>query len=138
MGIGAGMGAYIKMQAQKQADFVEVVGMKLEANRQENDNQNDAVKRVSGWGAVVRRMVILIVILTAFGGLLYAAIADLPVSYMYKTEIKQHLFGLLETGGKLKTLTASGFVLPPYVSHLLSAVSGFLFGSGTAKVTSRG
>lgn len=137
MGVAAGMGAYIRMQAQKQADFMAVASIGMKAQKQNNDNQNDAAERVQGWGAVVRRIVILIVIVVSFGGLLWAAMTDTPVSFMHELPVKKHLFGLLSTGGTLETITASGFVLPPYVSHLLSAISGFLFGAGTAKVTTR-
>lgn len=135
MGAGALMGFYIRMQAQKQADFMAVAKLGIEVSKVENKNQNDASKRDGeGWGAITRRAVILMVIGVSFLGLIYSAVTDTPVSFMYETEIKSHLFGLFTTGGKLETIVANGFVIPPYVPHMISAVSGFLFGAGASKV----
>ena len=137
MGAAALMGAVIRMQAQSQANFMAVAELGMKAQDQNNDHQNDAAKRVQGWGATVRRIVILIVISVSFGGLIYCAITKTPVSFMHEIPTKTHLFGLFTSGGQLETIIADGFVIPPYVSHILSAISGFLFGAGTAKVTQR-
>ena len=134
MGAGAAMGAFVKMQAQKQADLVQVAKLGFEANRQQGDLTQEARQGLTGGGAWVRRIVILIIISVAFGGLIYAAVAKQPVSFMYVTEVKSHFLGLFETGGKLKTATAEGFVLPPYVAHQVSGIGGFLFGAGAAKI----
>ncbi|MAF43639.1 MAG: hypothetical protein CMI54_05665 [Parcubacteria group bacterium] len=137
MGAGAAMGYYIRMQAQKQADFMAVATLGIKAQKQNNEHQNDAAKRVSGWGAVTRRFVIIIVIGVAFLGLLLAMFGDYPVTVMHEMPVKSWLFGLIKTGGGIQTTTATGFVLPPYVPHMLSAISGFLFGAGAAKVTTK-
>jgi hypothetical protein len=134
-GISAGMGAIIKLKAQDQADRMETYRLGIESQKANDSSANQAAEREgSPWA---RHFISIFIIVCAFGGLIYAASQRIPVTHFYETEVKSHLFGLLSTGGKVKTHTAEGLALVPYVSHSVSAIIFFLFGSGAAKMSRR-
>lgn len=131
----AGLGALIKLKAQDQADRMETYRLGIESQRANDNSANQAAQREgSPWA---RHFVTIFVIVCAFGGLIYAASQNIPVSHFYETEIKGHLFGLFSTGGKTKVIEANGLALVPYVSHSVSAIVFFLFGAGAAKMSRR-
>jgi len=133
--ISGGMGAFIKLKAQEQANQMETFKLGLQSQRANDSSANQAAQREgSPWA---RHFVAIFVIICAFGGLILTATLDIPTTLFYETEVKKHLLGLIETGGKIKTITAEGLAIPPYVSHSVSAITFFLFGSGAAKMSSR-
>lgn len=133
--VAGGLGAIIKLMAQSQANFMEIAVQGIKQQQANDDSADKAAQREgSPWA---RHTVALFVILVAFGGLVLAAMSDTPVTVFYETEVKEHLFGLFRTGGKMKTMSATGFALPPYVSHSVSAIVFFLFGAGAAKMARR-
>ena len=105
-------------------------------SQQANDSSaNQAAEREgSPWA---RHFISIFIIICAFGGIIYAASQNIPVSHFYETEVKSHLFGLFNTGGKTKVVEAQGLALVPYVSHSVSAIIFFLFGAGAAKMSRR-
>jgi hypothetical protein len=131
----AGLGAAIKLMAQSQANKMEMYSLGMKSQRANDSSANQAAAREGNPWA--RHFVTIFVITCAFGGLIYAASQSIPVTHFYETEVKNHLFGLLSTGGKTKTIEANGLALVPYVSHSVSAIVFFLFGAGAAKMSSR-
>lgn len=132
--VAGGLGAVIKLVAQSQRNFMEVAVQGIKQSQENTDSADAAAKRDSPFA---RHFVAIFVIVVAFGGLIMAAYSDIPVTVFYETEVKEHLFGLFKTGGKMKAMTAEGFALPPYVSHSVSAIVFFLFGAGAAKMARR-
>ena len=130
--VGAGMGAYIRMKAQNQAMFMETMNGALQMNKEDNQNSNDAAQRSAPW---LRAIIGIIIAVVAFGGLLIAPWQEWTTTVMEHTSIKQ--FGPFKWGGKLKPVTAEGFVIPPYLPSSVGLLTGFLFGAAGANVMSR-
>ncbi len=130
-GIGAAMGAFITMKAQQHAMLMETLQGAIAVSKGDNNNQNDAAKRGSPW---LRAVIGIIIIVVSFGGLLLAMYGGYETTVMEKTPERSALFGLIEWGGKLKPVSAAGFVIPPYIPASVAAVVGFLFGAAAANV----
>ena len=128
--VSAGMGAYIKLKAQSIEAERERTSRLISVLSKKDSSADKAEKRGDSWS---RRFIVSVVITVAFLGLLVVAFSDINVSYLYETPVKEWLGGLITTGGKIKTITAPGFVLPPYVEHGVLAIIFFHFGAGAAK-----
>lgn len=102
----------------------------LAALGKHEESANNAAKRGSAFG---RRFAMVIVLLVAFGGLIYAAERDLGVSQIVNTEPFFNFFNMVKLGGGPKVVSADGLVFPDYVHQSVVAIIFFLFGSSAAK-----
>ena len=121
------LGWFGEQKKQQQADIHE----QLMAAK---DSANDAAKSMpSGIGAVLRMFVASIIILVAFGGLLYVSDSDKGVTQFFEKEPWLNLFGLIKLGGGVEAISATGFVLPDYVKYSVLSIVHFLFGMAAGK-----
>jgi len=131
--VSAIAGAYMRYKAQEQANMSSMVDLALKRTQGKDDSADSAAKRVTD--SFSRRFIVLCVVAVAFLGLVLASWSDgVSVSYLYEVPIKEYLFGLWTSGGGVETVTADGFVLPPYVSHSVISIIFFHFGVGAMKV----
>lgn len=91
-----------------------------------------AAQRNKGGASFLQRVVGILIVAIAFGGLVYAAQQRIDVTYLYETVTNKFLFW----GGKekIESVTATGFVIPPYVGYSALAVVNFLFGASVVKL----
>ena len=128
LGVGsAGIGALVQLMKQSAQDRHDIT-MQLMEKR--NTIANDAKKRGGEFG---RRFALITVLLVGFGGLIYAAHLNLPVSQIIETKPIFKLLGFLQIGGGPKVVEAQGFVIPEYVDESIISIIFFLFGSSAAK-----
>ena len=132
---GAILGAKLRMDAQRaqlETEKFNTLGRVASAMAGEsNKNQNDAGQRGSGSERFVFG---LIIILTAFGGLIWAMLSNREVLIEATRPVRRWVWGLWETGGQTEFVGGKGLVLPSYVEESVSAVVGFTFGVGAATV----
>ena len=129
-GIG---GFWMKMQAQKQADFVEIAKLGMERNKQSSELADSAAQRSSPF---LRKTVAWVVVLVCFGGLLWVAFhPDIPVSIVEPKAQKEFLWGLFRWGKTMEVTVAHGLVFPEWVKFSVISVVSFLFGTGAAKIS---
>lgn len=134
--IGSAVASFwMKHMALKRQDQKEIMLAAIHSKELNNKIANDANKR----GSPVFRMIIgITIVFVAFFGLFIAAFSsNIPVSYIYETNPHHSfLFGLIKWGGtKIKTITANGFVIAPYMTNSINVIIGFLFGSSFARNT---
>ncbi len=129
--ISSSLGAFITIQAQAQANYANTVEMSLEQQKGNDDSADKAAGRGDAWS---KHVIVGGIMLTGFVGLIIMAFADIPITYLYESPVKEHLLGLFKSGGKIEQVTSDGFLIPPYVSHSVSAIVFFHFGAGAAKV----
>jgi len=94
------------------------------------NSANAASKR---GGSTLRLLVAMIVMIVAFGGLIYAAYAKIPVTQFIEKEPWLNLFGLIKLGGGMTAETATGFVVPDYVKYSVISIVHFIFGMAAGK-----
>jgi len=123
-------GFLMKRAAENQANYAENFGLALKGLGAHTETANESVKR---GGPAIRRWILGLIFLVMFGGVLFAMFGEYTTSYMYLTEVKEHIFGLFHTGGKMKTIEAKGYVLTPENRRICIDAAFFLFGSGIAK-----
>jgi len=131
------LGWKLKMAAQDQANRAHETELRIMRNKQANESANEADNRGNGasGGAIARRWFIGLILLTGVGGFLLAMWGGYSVGVVHETPIKEHLFGLFTTGGKMKELvTVSDLIITPELKRITLDTSLFLFGSGVAKV----
>jgi len=98
------------------------------------DSADSAAKRMpSGVGAALRMLVASIIIIVAFGGLLYVSDSDKGVTQFFQKDPWLNLFGLVKIGGGMEAINATGFVLPDYVKYSVLSIVHFLFGMAAGK-----
>jgi len=128
MGVGgAVIGAAVQLKKQRDQDQHQ---MMMAALNLANKSANDAQQRGTSWG---RRFALIIILLVGFGGLIYAAMADIKVSQIVEQKPFFDLLGLIKLGGGQKIIEAEGFVIPEYVENSIVTIIFFLFGSSAAK-----
>jgi hypothetical protein len=123
---------WAKINAQRNADMVELVKARNSSRKNDSKLMDDAAKRSSPF---LRKTIGLIVISMAFGGLLLAPYIDVPVTLVQKVPQHSILWGLIKFGSGIKIISAEGLVYPPWVREAVMAIIGFVFGPGFAKVT---
>jgi len=133
LSLATGIGGFVmKMQAQKQADFISIVKLGMEKNQQSSDLADAAAKRSSPW---FRKTVGWFIIAVCFGGLLWVAFQpEIDVSIVEPKAQKEFLWGLFRWGKQMEVTTASGLVFPEWVKFSVISVVSFLFGTGAAKI----
>ena len=98
------------------------------------DSADSAAKRMpSGIGAALRMFVAAIIIIVAFGGLLYVSDSDKGVTQFFTKDPWLNLFGIIKVGGGMEAINATGFVLPDYVKYSVLSIVHFLFGMAAGK-----
>ncbi len=124
--VSAGLGALVQLKKQGDQDRHDLV---MAAVRGATIAADSAESRGSGW---MRGFALVIILAVGFGGLIYAAHAQIKVSQIVTVEpIIDFLF--LKIGGGEKVVQADGFVIPKYVEESIISVIFFLFGSSAAK-----
>ena len=129
--VSSSLGAAITILAQGQANYANTVELALQQQKGNDDSADRAAGRGDTWS---KHVIVGGVILTGFVGLILMAFFDIQTTYLFESPIKEHLLGLFKTGGKIESITSNGFLIPPYVSHSVSAIVFFHFGAGAAKV----
>jgi hypothetical protein len=128
-GIG---GFMMKMQAQRQADFVNLIKLGMEKNQQSSDLADAAAKRSNPF---LRKTIAWFVIAIVFGGILLVAFQpDIPVSIVEPKAQKELLWGLFKWGKTMEVTVAQGLVFPEWVKYTIITIISFLFGTGAAKI----
>jgi len=124
------LGWGLKYSAQKQADNVALIKLGMERAQNSSRMADAASKRSSPW---LRKLAATIVLLVAFGGILWVAFEPtIPVSIIHETGKKSFL-GIFKWGGNLKVLQADGFVIAEWFKFSVISIVMFLFGTGAAK-----
>jgi len=136
--ISLGSGAFAGMMANNQKLLLASLDHTMKANAQGNQNSNDAAQRNSSKASFLQRSVGLIIIGTAFLGLLAVALlygwVQIPVNYIYE-EAGSKFLGIFGSGkDKIKAMELTGFVIPPYVKYSVISVVNFLFGASVVKL----
>jgi hypothetical protein len=101
----------------------------MQALKGNTDGANAAESRGSGW---MRGFALVVILAVGFGGLIYAAWADIQVSQIVLRDPIFKFLGLSIGGGE-KVVEASGFVIPAYVENSIISIIFFLFGNSAAK-----
>lgn len=129
-----GIGGFLmKMQAQRQADYVSLIKLGMEKNQQASDLADAAAKRSNPF---LRKTIAWFVIIVCFGGLLWVAFhPDIPVSVIEPKPQKEFLWGLFKWGKTMEVTVAHGLVFPEWVKYSVITIISFLFGTGAAKIT---
>jgi len=130
LAVAAG-GFAMKMAAQSQANAADNHRMALERLGASSKAANEAQGRGGAW---IRRFIVVSVFATLFGGVfIFAWKGDIQTTYAYMTPVKDWLFGAIQTGGKMKTLSTDGFLMTPEMWRLAINICFFYFGAGVAK-----
>ena len=134
IGIVSGVGGFLmKQAAQRQADFVDLIKLGMEQNKQSSKLADAAAKRSSPF---VRKVVAFFVIAVVFGGALMVAFhPEIPVSIIEPKPQKSLLWGLFTWGKTMEVTTANGLVFAPWVKYSVISIIGFLFGTGASKIS---
>ena len=128
LGLGSGIvGAIVQLKKQSDQDRH---NMTMAALSLKNEVANDAESRGSAFG---RWFAIIIILSVGFGGLIYSAASDIPVTQIIEKEPFLDLLGLIKIGGGQGIVKAEGFVIPEYVENSIISIIFFLFGSTAAK-----
>jgi hypothetical protein len=122
---------YLANQQQMLVTSVEQMGKRIGHS---SDAADRAAKRGGENGPWIRRFIVVMIFSTLCGGAILAAFLTWETTYIYTTEVKDRLFGLFQTGGKVKTITAEGFVLTPEMRRVMVDIVFFYFGVSTAKL----
>jgi len=121
---------YMKYKAQAAADATAVLKMAIDKGKADSALADAAASRGSPW---LRKFVGTVIISVTFGGLILAALTDIPVNVIKDVPKSEFLFGLIKWGKTYDIITVKGLVFPEYVRHCTLAVVGYLFGSGFGK-----
>jgi hypothetical protein len=122
---------YLAHRAEERAQQVELLIKRQEAA---DASANAAAERVPiDAGKVVRRGIVVAVLFGVILAPFILALIDKPVIVQEITPIKTWLFGLFESGGKVKFYELWGYLLIPEVRQALMAIIGFYFGQSSAK-----
>lgn len=131
----AGLGGWIfKYLANQQQMIITMSELKVKEIEASTEAANQADRRGGESGPWVRRFIVVMIFSTLCGGALLAAFMNWETTYIYTTEVKTRLFGLFQTGGKVKELTVEGFVLTPEMRRVMIDIVFFYFGVSTAKL----
>lgn len=130
-----GFGTYLmRRSAQKMEIEAKLFQMSLQKGNFEDDSSDKASKRTGSGGILVRRFIVFMTFTVVFGGIAYVGITQGVMTHLIPTPIKEHLFGLLTTGGKLKEIVTTGFVMTPEMWRILKDIMGYYFGKSLADV----
>ena len=118
-----------------QNNMKEMLELQIKSQMTGDQLANSAAKRSS---PVARKVLAFLFIGIVMGGLLFVGIASIwndnaVVSLVTDAPQKSILWGFIKWGGGQVVTVAHGFVLPPWVSWVVSVIVGFFFGSGVAK-----
>ena len=128
LGLGSGIvGAIVQLKKQADQDKHNLLMASLKMS---NQTANEAEKRGSTFGRWFATVIILSV---GFGGLIYAAHMNIPVSQIIDRKPLLDLLGLIKIGGGQKVIEAEGLVIPEYVENSIVSIVFFLFGSSAAR-----
>lgn len=125
-------GALAGIVANMQKTLVTSIDAIVAANKQGNNNSNDAAKRAGR--SFLQPAVGLIIIAVAFLSLYLVAVQEIPVSYIYEQGRSKFLGLFGSNDPTIKVIQASGFVIPPYVKYSVISVVNFLFGASVVKL----
>ena len=133
LSIVTGIGGFVmKMQAQRQADFVDLIKLGMEKNEHASKLADDAAERSS---PTFRKIIGGFVIAIVFGGSLWVAFnPEIPVSIVEPKAQKELLWGLIRWGKEMEVTVANGLVFPEWVKYSVITIISFLFGTGAAKI----
>lgn len=133
MGLVTGiLSFFAKQAAYKRQDQKELMELALKKGEAKNSWANQAAERSS---PILRKIIAIIMILIAFGGLILMAYSDNPTSMMIAGKSKSFLFGLFKWTTDPKIVEAQGFFLADYVRYGVIQVCSFLFGGSLAKAS---
>jgi len=133
LGVVSVIGGFImKLSAQRQADYVELIKLAMRKNATVSSDLADAAQKRSD--PKLRKIIALIIILICFGGIFVVAfIPSIPVTIIEPVAQKSFL-GLFKWGKTYEIITASGLVFPTWVKFSVVSIVGFVFGTGAAKI----
>jgi hypothetical protein len=126
-------GFLMKYVAQSQAYAAENHRMALEGLGARTSAADAADKRGGSGGAWIRRFIVTTTFLSVFGCIIYVAVTQGQTSHVYVKPVKTWMFGLIETGGKMKSITTQGYTITPEMWRILLDITFFYFGAGVAK-----
>jgi len=130
--ISLASGAFAGLMANNQKMLLASIDATLKANRQGNDNANDAAQRAGK--SLLQPIVGILVISLAFSALYFVAVQEIPVSYIYEQGRSKFLGIFGSNDPTVKVIEANGLVLPPYVKYSVISVVNFLFGASVVKL----
>ena len=135
--ISLGSGAFAGLMANNQKMLLASIDATKEMAQIGNANANDAAKRNREISSFLQRVCGIIIVGVTFLGPLLIALAywdDIPTTYIYQ-ESRGRFLGIFGSGGeKIKSMTAEGFVIPPYFKYCVISVTNFLFGASVVKL----
>ena len=132
LAVAAG-GFVLKYAAMQQQMLALAFKQRIQEKEADDESADRAAKRDGAGGAITRRILAFCIVGVIFLGAIAAACMEWQTVYLHVTEVKTHLFGAFETGGKVKEVVSDGFVLTPEMRRLAVDVVFFYFGVGTAK-----
>lgn len=133
MAIGGASGFIFKMIAQAQADK-NALFERLIKSHQESDNSADkaAARDGSRAGQYTRRLIVLIVLFSAFIVPFLTGLLDIPAIVQTVTVERSWLGGLIQTGGKTQFYQIDGYLISPTLLSCALAIVSFYFGRSAA------
>lgn len=132
--ISLGSGAFSGLMANNQKMTLHAIELARFGMQEGNKNANDAAARGKSPGSFSQKFAVVTIILLAFFGLWFAALLEMPTTYIYEEPGRKFL-GFIGSGAdRIKSITAEGFVLPPYVKYSVISIVNFLFGASVVKL----
>ena len=132
---GALSGFIFKMMAQKAADEQAKFTMWIQAVKASSESADAATKRVPNdkAGHWIRRVIVVSILFGVILAPFVLAILGKPVIVEVSVPVKEHLFGLFSTGGKVQFYQLGSYLLIPEIRQALLIILGYYFGNASAK-----
>jgi hypothetical protein len=132
---GALSGFLFKMMAQRAADKQAQFEMWIKAVKANTEAADAAAKRVPNdkAGNWIRRVIVVSILFGVILAPFVLALMGKPVIVQIDLPVKEHLFGLISTGGKTRFYELGSYLLVPEIRQALLIILGYYFGNASAK-----
>lgn len=129
--LGGGVTGFIfRYLAQKAQDQKELFERAITINKQETDNQDKSVARVSiDAGKVVRQVIVLTVLFSTLAAPFILPFFGVPTFVEVDTKNPEALFGLIPETSRKIFVEINGFLYTSENRQILVSIIGFYFGS---------
>jgi len=130
---GSATGFIFRHMAEKRQAEKEAFDRLLTANKRTNDNQNEAVKRVSvDAGKTVRQLIVLMVLFGTIAAPFVLPFFGIPTVVEVAQTNPEWLFGLVPETKETVFQTVNGYLFTQENRQILVSIIGFYFGSAAA------
>lgn len=127
---GFAMKAFSLSMQNKQQQFE----MLIKTIQAKDESADKAATRVPiDVGKGIRRLIVLTILFGVILAPFVLAVMGKPVIVEINTPVKEWIFGLFSTGGRVKFYELGSYLLIPELREALLLILGFYFGSGTVK-----